>query len=298
MAIRWLRRYRRLVLWLLGTSFVPSIFLLLISYYQTIAGAQSDLEKAVEQSARRLSSLMRASEITLKELEISLENLSLNDSRAWKLLQRLAYSDPRFREIGIINEEGLLVLTSLGPVDPPIYVNAKIRADLSVKELQIIGPITTTLMQERSIVLALPTKGKGEINILVDPIVLSTYWNSSNELDLGPDGFLAYVNKQDQKIITGSGILPRDGRISTSVIRKQRLREVHPVDGTNVYIVGEVSKAWVLQKWRHLLLIGSPITILSSSILMFLLIRFLYPTQMLDYDIKIGLKNNEFELHY
>ena len=296
--MKWLRRYRQVALLILATSFIPPIFLLTVSYFQAITSAKADLETASRQNARRFSELLRAAEITLKDIEANLENLDLDNDRAWKLLQRLAYNDPRFREIGIVNSEGFLVLTSLGPVEPPISVDFKNRADLSTKELQIVGPLTTALMQERSIVLVLPTHGKGEINILIDPVILSTYWMDLHELDLGPDGFIAYVNKRSQTIIAGSGLLPRDNHLMESSRDKGRLRVIHSTDSSDIYVVGEISRNWILQSWKYRLLIGSPVIILSSGFLLSLLALLFYRTHVLGYDIKVGLQNNEFELHY
>jgi len=296
--LKWLKRYYRLVLWILGVSLLPPIALLALSYYQAVTTARTKLEDAAEQSARHLSGIIRSAEITLRELEVYLENTQVDDPRTWKLLQRIAYNDPRFREIGIINSEGLLIMTNLGPIDPPIKIQSDTRANLSIKDLQIVGPLTTAVMQERSIVLALPTEGKGELNILVDPIVLNTYWVDFSELDIGPDGFLAYVNTRDQRILAGTGTLPRDSKFLSQMPRRDRLRIIHPVEDSGVTIVSEVSRSWILRGWVNLLLIVIPVSLISSSLLIMILIRLMSSTHILDYDLRIGLRNREFELYY
>lgn len=296
--LEWLSRHRRLVLWIISTSLIPSIILLILSYYQTIAQARAKLEAASEQSSRQVLSLIRSAEITLEELEAYLENAEPDSVNTWKLLQKIAYNDPRYREIGVVNEEGFLTLSSLGPVDPPIPMDSQSRADLSVKELQIIGPLTTSIMQERSIVLVLPTQGKGELNILVDPLLLNTIWRGFNELDIGPDGYVAYLNQVNQKVIASTGLLPREENLLMMTSSRQQLSSVKPVEGTDLLIVVATSREWVLRNWRNLPLMIIPVSFLSNLLIAFLFIRLIYSAQLLKYDIRIGLQKFEFELHY
>ena len=297
-SLRWLRRYHRLVLWIVGISLIPTITLLGFSYYQAIATARSELEKAAEQSSRKLSDLIRAADLTLRELEIFLENFEETEQAAWELLQQIAYNDPRFREIGIVDAQGYLVATSLGPVDPPISIQSKTRADLSRREIQIVGPVTTSVMQQRSLVLALPTQGQGELNILIDPTLLQDFWTALGEQDLGQEGFLAYVDQRHEKIIAGVGLVPRSAETLLASAPRNHIQVRHPVDGTDVIIVGEIAKSWALRHWQRLLMTVAPIVLGSSLLVFAALTRFTYFTQLLDYDIRIGLRNREFELYY
>lgn len=296
--LEWLSRHRRLVLWIISTSLVPSVILLVLSYYQTITQARAKLEAASEQGSRQVLSLIRSAEITLEELEVYLENAEPDSTNTWKLLQRIAYNDPRYREIGVVNEEGFLSLSSLGPVDPPIPIDSQSRADLSVKKLQIIGPLTTNIMQERSIVLVLPTKGKGELNILIDPILLNTLWRGFDELDIGPDGYVAYLNQGNQKVIASTGLLPREENLLMMASSRQQISSVKSIDGTDILIVVATSREWVLRNWRNLALMIVPVSFLSNILIAFLFIRLMYSAQLLKYDIRIGLQKFEFELHY
>ncbi|HEY9888979.1 MAG TPA: EAL domain-containing protein [Candidatus Obscuribacterales bacterium] len=298
-SLRWLRRYHRLVIWILGTSLIPPIALLVVTYYQAIATTRTQLEANAERSAQQFSNLLRAADITLRELEVYLNN-SNAESQAdiWKLLQRIAYNDPRFREVGLVDENGFLVATSVGPVVPPVAIAATPRADLTRKELQVVGPITTAVMQERSIVLALPTQGQGEINILVDPVLLNSFWINSNELELGNEGFLAYIDNRSQRLIASVGLTPRNISTLAEPPPRDRLRVSYALPDADITIVGEVSRSWALRHWKRLLLAMSPIVLLTSLLVLVALVRLLYATHLLDYDLRIGLKNQEFELYY
>ncbi|NEQ42609.1 MAG: EAL domain-containing protein [Leptolyngbya sp. SIOISBB] len=296
--LRWLRRYHRLVLWIVSISLIPTITLLGFSYYQAISTARSELKKATEQSSRKLSELIRAADLTLRELEIYLENFEGTEQAAWQLLQQIAYNDPRFREVGIVDEQGYLVATSLGPVEPPIAIKSKTRADLSRREIQIVGPVTTSVMQQRSLVLALPTQGQGELNVLIDPTLLQDFWTALGEQDLGQEGFLVYVDQHHEKIIAGVGLVPRRAETLLAPASRDRIQVRYPVDETDIVIVGEISKGWALRHWERLLITVAPVVLGTSLLVFAALTRFTYFTQLLDYDIRIGLKNREFELYY
>lgn len=298
MNLKWLNRHRWLVVRVFLASFTPSIVFLALSYYQTITQAKVKLEAASQQSAYQVSSLVRAAEITLKELEVYLKNADAANPNNWKLLQRIAYNDPRYREIGVVNKKGELTLTSLGPVNPPIQMDSKFRADLSRKELQIIGPLTTSIMQERSIVLVLPTQGKGELNILVDPVVLNTYWSNFNELDIGSDGYTAYFNQSTQQVIASTGLLPKDKELFTNTASREEIKIIQPVAGTDLIITSTVSRRWILRNWRNLFFVVVPVSFLSSFLVAALFIRLIYLNHFINHDIKIGLKKSEFVLHY
>ncbi|MGF1460648.1 MAG: EAL domain-containing protein [Leptolyngbyaceae cyanobacterium] len=260
--------------------------------------ARSQLSRTTEKNAQEISNLIRSAELTLQELEISLRNWDAEDAEIWPLLQRKAYNDPRFREIGLIDPDGNLIATSLGPVRPPIQIDSLGRVDLSNKTLQLTGPLTTTVMRERSIVLVWPTEGQGELNILVDPMLLQDFWTNLNELDLGQDGYLAYVDTSNDKVIAGIGLFPKSIDPFSSTIRRDRIRVIQPVADTEMVVIGEVSRHWVMQNWHRLFTIAMPIVLLVSFLIISLLARLLWCSQLWDYDIEVGLKNREFELYY
>ncbi len=112
---RWFRVYAKILLWIVLASVVPPALLLTLSYYQTLRQAEADLNDAVTQGVQRVDSLLKTADLTLANLAADIQHLEqLNDEKALRLVQRVAYKEPRFREVGIINAQGSLVLTSLG----------------------------------------------------------------------------------------------------------------------------------------------------------------------------------------
>jgi hypothetical protein len=79
---------------------------------------------------------------------------------AKKLLGEIVYTNPYFREAGIIDERGFLVHSTAAEIEPPIAIPADQRAAPSVRSMQIVGLVQTSIMQERSIVLRLSTRGR------------------------------------------------------------------------------------------------------------------------------------------
>ncbi|NJL46160.1 MAG: hypothetical protein HC922_11560 [Leptolyngbyaceae cyanobacterium SM2_3_12] len=127
------------------------------------------------------------------------QDIDPNDPLAAKKLQRIVYNNTLFREIGVVNSEGYLVLTSLDRVDPPIWIKPQHRSNPEDRTLQIRGPMETVIMGEESIILGLPTQGQGEVNVVVNPLVLTTTWGGTLPSDLGPDGFLPTLIRRPEK---------------------------------------------------------------------------------------------------
>lgn len=294
---RWFRGSKLLALGAFGITLLPQMALLILSYVHALTYERNELQSIASLSARQMTSLIRAAEITLKDLETYFSQDRLNDARHLQLLQRTVYRDPRFREIGVVNEAGALYLTSLGFIEPPILLQDRARLDLSKKELQILGPLTTQVMQERSLVLALPTQGQGEINILVDPILLS-HWLEINGLELGPDGYIAFVRTADQEIIDGAGQLPREGNILSAQPARDRLQLSQSLDDIGVTIVVNVSRAWILRDWRSFFQLGVPIALLSSSLMALAAGHFVALKAQMEQDLRKAIASDELELYY
>mgnify|MGYP001795090588 FL=1 len=294
---RWFRGSKVLALGAVGITLLPQMALLILSYVHALTYERNELQSIASLSARQMTSLIRAAEITLKDLETYFSQDRLNDARHLQLLQRTVYRDPRFREIGVVNEAGALYLTSLGFIEPPILLQDRARLDLSKKELQILGPLTTQVMQERSLVLALPTRGQGEINILVDPILLS-HWLEINGLELGPDGYIAFVRTADQEIIDGAGQLPREGNILSAQPARDRLQLSQSLDDIGVTIVVNVSRAWILRDWRSFFQLGVPIALLSSSLMALAAGHFVALKAQMEQDLRKAIASDELELYY
>jgi hypothetical protein len=116
---RWLRTHTTLLLWAMFASVTSPMLMLVFSYYQTLHRAEASLQAAVEQATRRIDSLLTTTDLILMDLAADIQNLdALNTETALNLAQTITYADPRFREVGIVDEDGALVVTSLGILDP------------------------------------------------------------------------------------------------------------------------------------------------------------------------------------
>jgi sensor c-di-GMP phosphodiesterase-like protein len=284
-------RRSRLLHWtLLGVflgSLVPVAVLLAVSYYQTLHRSQAQLEREIDLAAQRADSLLRAADTILTRIAADSDGQVTPET--FKLLRRYVYNDPRFREVGIINQQGFLVLSSLEPIEPPIAISPNQRADLNRKSMQMLGPLKTAVMKEESIILSLPTQGQGEVNLVVDPIVFTYFLDDT---DLGPEGFIAFMG-QSGRLITGVGRVPDDLSVHQPGIRMSR-----SVKQNMLTIVGEIPSAWILRDWWHNLMIGSPTALCCSLLLVWLFMRTTRQIYGIEHDIQMGLENDEFEIYY
>lgn len=168
---------------LVGVSLIPVATFSVLAYIQAMRSAQASLDRTAKIAIHRADKLVEDAQRILTRLATDSD---LTPSRETiKLLARAEYIDPRFREIGLVDDSGFLVATNFGPVDPPVKIPSGQRADPLVRQLQVIGNFETALMREYSVVLALPTRGQGELEMLVDPVVLVDFLA---EIDRDPNG--------------------------------------------------------------------------------------------------------------
>lgn len=289
-----LRRQLPLLGWVLGISLIPPTIFLAIAYFEYIHSAKTLLKANVNGGIQRINFLLKSGNEILIDIA---KNVDPNDPRAEETLKKKVYTAPFFREFGIIDEQGFLTLTSFGVVDPPQKIPSEKRSNPDNDSLQIIGPLRTVVMEENSIVLSLPTQGLGEVNALVNPVVLITPWGGTRSLDLGQDGFFAYINLRSGDVLAGVGNVPSLETINLGPTRKQ-IRFSQTSYNGDVLVIGEVSRHWVLKKWYRMLFIGGPITAFCSGIVFFLAAQLIKRSEGLDRELKIGLENQELVVHY
>lgn len=266
------------------------------SYYRSIRRSQEWLESEMDRSIRRTNSLLETADTLLNR--IAADTNGQSSLEAFKLIRRYVYDDPRFREVGIIDEQGFLVLSSLGAVDPPIPIPAKHRADPRRPSMQILGPVKTALMKEKSLILSLPTREQGEVNLLVDPGVLTYFLD---DIELGPEGFIAFV-KPDGQLIGGAGALPIAAPtlkpIQTASSDSSTLRVVRSTQHHDLKIVGEIPLRWALRYWQRDLIMTVPLALMCGGLLLSLFIWSARRIYGIENDIRVGLKNHEFVVYY
>lgn len=289
--------YRSPILLIIISNVLPVIVLVVISYFQAISNARSNLETIVNTATVETDRLLADADDILHHIKVDLKHT--DDQTTVSLLQRQIYSDFRFREAGIFNANGLLTLTSLGVIDPPVPISfTKSGFDPRNPNMQILGPGRTQLMQERSIALILKgSEPVGGIYLLVDPAILTYFLQTLPNLNVDPNGFLLFITP-DQRILNTVGgssqtRFTRSRHLSFSQIQVTRATQ----DG-RITIVGEISRRWALRYWIKVLTVITPITILVSGLLSYLFIRQVNQTRTLDYELKLGLTQNEFEVHY
>jgi sensor c-di-GMP phosphodiesterase-like protein len=278
-------------------SILPIAILLVVSYFQAIAYAKNNLKGIIKTATIEVDQLLDDADNILHRSKVDLQNA--DPQTAVKILQRQIYNDFRFREAGIINSEELLTVSSLGIVDPPIPVSpAKTSFDPNDPNLQILGPGRTQIMQEQSIILTLKGSGNiGGIYLLVDPAITTSFLTLIPDLDLGSDGFIAFM-KSDGRLLSSVGAPPQDIFSNLYNPSPRAIQVTQTTDDGNITIVGQVSRQWALRYWRQELLIAAPFTLLISGLLAYLFLRQVRQANTLDFELKRGLAQNEFEIHY
>ena len=290
---RRLKSYASFLLGILLASLLPMTLVLVISYDHLIEDAKALLDQRAQRAHQEISLLLADAEVQLTQISTAVVN---GDPEILDRLQHAEYRTAYFREAGVIDESGYLVITNLGRVDPPVYVAPNQRSDPAVSGMQLIGPHLTSVMEERSVILSMPTRGQGEVNLLVNPKLLLYMLNILKGTDLGPDGYIAFI-KPDGQIIAAVGALPGEGMMPAETGAGRIQAELETPDGL-VRVVGQISTDWILRYWHKLVLFTVALTVLSSGVLFLIFFLFFRRAQALDFDIKAGLKNNEFELHY
>ena len=290
------RRFRRYVpyaLWIALLSALPIGVLLLFSYHRTMTHAEAVLEGTVVRAHREVDTLLRQGQKNLREMKDVLDE---DESVLRETLIRIVYESPYFREAGVIDETGRLVVTNLGPLDPPRDIPATHRSDRSDPGVQLVGPLETMVMHRRSMILIQPTPNGLEVNLLFDPSLLLYFVDPFEEASLGPDGYVAFV-KPDGSVIALDGVAPPDNRIIDGE-RPGWMRISRTTSLGEITVVGEISKSWVLRTWEEVAIVSGPVAFLGVLSLVTSFVLFFRQTETLDNEIRTALENDEFELHY
>lgn len=272
-------------------SVLPVIIFVGIDYVQSIRLAQLSLKRAATAAADRANAMLEDAERLLSRL--TLDSDLTPSPETVRMFSRAEYIDPRFREIGLLDWDGRLVATSLGRVDPPMEVPPDRRADPAQSRLQVVGLHKTYVMGERSIILSLPTQGRGELNALVDPLVLLSFLGDP---ELDPEGFAAFLGR-DGQVLAKVGQVPMHDGIFAPIETGAWLRASRATDGGDITVVVEATRDWALHRWWERLAMVMPIAVLCNGLLAILMLR-RFRSVSLDHDLRGGLKRDEFTVHY
>ena len=264
------------------------------SYHRTLATARSTLEHTIDRNYIEIVTLLNNAE---ESLNLIASRIDKDEPILVDTLAQIVYDHPLFREATVIDGNGFLTVTNTGVVDPPRRVAEDLRSDPTGPGLQLLGPRRTMVMGRHSIIMSQPTPDGGEVNLLVDPGILLYFVDQVDEVSLGPDGFIAFVQREG-RVIAVDGMPPPDGRLVTEDSEPGRLRVVKTTPGGEVTIVGEISRDWVLSHWVHVATLSVPLAVLGIGALVSMFLYFLRRVEALDFELQAGLDNDEFELHY
>ena len=280
------------VLGALAAALLPLIVFAVLSYHQSMRRAQADLTHTVEVARQVVQDLLQQAELELTRFVQVTDGRVTPESR--KLLREIVYTNPYFREAGIIDEQGFLVHSTAAEIETPIAIPPDQRADPSVKSMQIVGLVQTSIMRERSIVLRLSTRGQGEVNVLVDPGLLTLLFR---DVELGPGGNLLVVGPGGRALNVQSPLAAIDDAAAVAA-DPHLIRVTRTIPERQMRVVGVLAKSWALKEWYAHLLYSLPLAALCSALIAFVVIRLLRRNTGLDRDLRLGIRRDELALEY
>ena len=279
------------VLAALAVGLVPLMVFAVLSYHQTMRGAEAGLTETVEVARRFVQDLLQQAELELTRFVQVTDGRVTPESK--KLLREIVYTHPYFREAGIVDEQGFLVHSTAAEIETPIEIPPDQRSDASVKSMQIVGLVQTPIMREKSIVLRFSTRGRGEVNVLVDPGLLTLLFR---DVELGPGGNLLLVGPRGRlSVLSPLATIEDTAAVEAA---PHLIRVTRAIPDRQIRVVGVLAKSWALREWYADLLYSLPLAGLCSAIIAFLVIRLLRRNTGLDHDLRLGIGRDELKLEY
>jgi c-di-GMP phosphodiesterase len=273
-------------------SLAPVAIFLVLTYLHSIEAAKASLSRVAALAVHDADRLIEDGERILTRLSRDTDLKPTTETI--KQLSRAEYIDPRFREIGIIDEQGFLVATNFGPVIPPVPIPSELRSDPRDRRLQLLGAFETVLMGEKSIVLAMPTRGEGEVNLLVDPAILI---DELSVMRIDPEGYVVFLDAHE-RVLAKIGPAPVENDSLVPDAASDALRVVRKSNLGLITVVAEAPGISVLREWWGQLVFAGPIAIVCNLAVAVLLLRGYRRHRGIDSELRIGLRRGEFEAHY
>jgi sensor c-di-GMP phosphodiesterase-like protein len=271
---------------------LPVALLLTLSYRQTLTRAHTQLTDVVEVAAGIADDVIARAQFNMQRFA-RITNLELSDM-AKRLLDDMVYVDPFFREAGVIDAEGWLVHSTASGFTSPFLVTAESRADPADPEAQLLGLFRTRAMAQDSIILAMPVPGRGEVNLLVEPEILTVAFQ---RLDLGRDGFVAFVGPNGRALAVAGPGARLDRPVSAAVAPGCMRVRVAAARG-QLAIVGELDRSWVLRDWHANLRLGAAVAAVSACVAGASAYRLARRRRGIDHDLRRGIDRGELVVEY
>ncbi len=267
----------------------PMAAMLWLSRQRALSRAEQTLRAASHAADIRLNRVINAAAGILTRLAQDTGGQMNNDTL--RLLQRAVYDEPYSREAGLVDENGNLVCTSLGPVEPPIAVPPG--SNPEIHRAQVVGLVKTEVMREQSLVIALPTRGQGEVNVLVDPRTLTEPFE---QVELGPDGWIRMGGREGEWMLQHGGIAAQSQPDATDGTWVRVRADSDARHG--LWVEAAISRAWALRDWSTDLSTIVPLGLVCSAALALLVLRLGSRPASLQDDLLVALRRGEFEAHY
>jgi sensor c-di-GMP phosphodiesterase-like protein len=272
----------------LATALIPLAVFAVMSHYQAISNARADLTGIVSMARERAQEIFRTAERELTRYARVTEGRLTPESK--NLLREIVYTNPYFREGGLLDAQGFLVYSTVAAIEEPIWIPNEQRSDPALEGLQVLGLARTRIMQEASIVLALPMQGQGEVNLLLDPGLLSLFFEN---VALDPEGSLSFTGPKGGVLtVLGRPAAERGGAAAGMI------RVAEATDDGKVLVVGNVTRSWALRGWYTNLMYALPVAAACSLLLAFLMLRLIKQRSRLDHDLRLGIARGELRLEY
>jgi len=271
---------------------LPVALLMLLAHGQAMRRAEFQLREIAEigalvaddafhQAGERLVEFARLTDLEQSEL-------------AEALLADIVYDEPSVREAGFIDADGILRFSTAERFDRPVRVAAGARADPAVHAPQILGRFRTQVMADESIIVALPVAGRGEVNLLLDPEVLTLAFD---QLDLGRNGRLYFVHDGSQILAaSGRGTVP-DSVAEVDVSATRLTIEVDAAS-SGISVLATVERGWVLKDWAANLPAAAAIAGGATLAIGTVGLRLTRRRRGLHHDLEQGIRRNEFRVEY
>jgi sensor c-di-GMP phosphodiesterase-like protein len=277
------------VLCALAAVLIPLAVWVLVSYHEALISAEGELTDIVKVARGRAEEILTSADLELTRfVQVTGGRLT---PEARNLLREIVYTSHFFREGGLIDERGFLVFSTAAEIEQPVRVPAAGRANPAVDGLQILGLMQTHVMREKSVVLARPTQGQGEVNLLLDPTFLSVLFE---DVDLGPDGSLFFVGPKGGILSVVGRPAPEDYPVKPA----GRIRALLATSDSQVTVVGDMARDRALRGWYRTLTYALPVAAACGLLLAFTMISFIRQRSGLDHDLRQGIRRGELRLEY
>ncbi|MEO1092853.1 MAG: EAL domain-containing protein, partial [Pseudomonadota bacterium] len=273
----------------LAAGLVPIAVVMALSYIDTVRRAERDLNAIAVIAGKVANHALDTARLDLGRF-VTVTDLELTPT-ARRLLDDIVYRNPFYREAGVIDAAGMLVHSTAAGFVEPFPASPETRADPSLAEVQVVGLFRTRIADSESIIVALPVPRRGEVNLLLDPGVLTLAFD---EVDLGPRGRLVFADEDGRTLVSTApaGLVGGAGDEGHTIVTTQ------PAGGGQLLVVAEIDRRWVFAHWYDELFVAVPVAGLSGLTIGGLLVVQRRRRRGLDRDLEAGLARGELSVEY